>query len=79
MILTENPTPEALTLVEDLHALYRSEGVRMADAYAARTRANEERKAYLLANPPQPKDATIHFWKRDNTGIQANSAEGGEP
>lgn len=79
VILTENPTPAALTLVEDLHVLYRSEGVRMADAYAARTRANEERKAYLLANPPQPKDATIHFWKRDNTGIQANSAEGGQP
>ena len=64
VIGTENPDPEGVKLLEDLHALYRAEGARMAGAYAARQKAYEERKAHLLANPPKPKDVTVHFWKR---------------
>ncbi len=61
----EEPTPRALALVEDLHALYRDQAKPMAQAAAAREQAYEAKKAYLLANPPKPKDVTIHFWKRN--------------
>jgi hypothetical protein len=65
VIVTEDPDPDGLKLIEDLHALYRAEGARMAEAGAAREKAREERRAFLLANPPKPKDVTIHFWKRN--------------
>lgn len=64
VIETIDPTPNTLTLIEDLHALYRSEGPRMAEIRAARDAAYQARKSELLANPPKPKDITIHFWKR---------------
>jgi hypothetical protein len=75
---TENPDPVCLKLIEDMHALYRTEGARMAEAEIARKKAYEERKAYLLANPPKPKDVTVHFWQRtkeENTETE----KGGEP
>ena len=78
VIGTENPDPAGVTLVEDLHALYRAEGARMAAACAAREQAREDRKAYLLANPPEPKDVTIHFWKRGQPAAP-HGAEGGRP
>jgi hypothetical protein len=77
VMLTENPEPEGVKLVEDLHALYRHEGKRMAEACAAREKAREERMAYLLANPPKPKDVTVNFWKRQKPA--ASRAEGGQP
>lgn len=79
VVETENPDPESMTLIEDLHALYRAEGVRMAEAYVAREKAREARKAYLLANPPKPKDVTIHFWKREKSAAPAAPQEGGRP
>lgn len=75
---TENPDPEGVKLLEDLHALYRAEGARMAGAYAARQKACEERKAHLLANPPKPKDVTVHFWKRTK-GDENTREEGARP
>jgi len=64
----------AMDTLEQIHDLYRKEGVRMEAAYHARVKAYAERKAYLLANPPKPKDVTIQFWKRNNPsprGVQA--------
>jgi hypothetical protein len=55
---------EAMAVIEGMHDLYRVEGERMAAAYHSRTKAHEERKAFLLANPPKPEDVTITFWKR---------------
>lgn len=78
VILTENPDPEGVTLLEDLHALYRDEGTRMAEACAARAKAREERKAYLLAHPPKPKDVTVHFWMRQKPAANTQS-EGSQP
>lgn len=48
----------AMDTLEQIHDLYRKEGVRMEEAYHARIKAYAERKAYLLANPPTPKDVT---------------------
>lgn len=76
VIESENPDPESVRLIEDLHALYRDEGREMAAISAAREKAYEERKAHLLANPPKPKDVTVRFWKRDKS---TNLTEGGQP
>ncbi len=64
----------AMDTLEQIHDLYRKEGARMEAAYHARIKAYEERKAYLLANPPKPKDVKIQFWKRNQPsprGLQA--------
>jgi hypothetical protein len=79
-VITEGDTAdkEAIELVEGMHNLYRVEGARMEEAYLARIKAHEERKAFLLANPPKPKDVTIQFWKRERPsprGVQV--LEGG--
>jgi hypothetical protein len=78
VIATEAPDPDGVKLIEDLHALYRTEGVRMAEACAAREKAYAARRAYLLANPPKPKDVTVHFWKRTK-GDENTRQEGGQP
>lgn len=78
VIVTEAPDPDGVKLIEDLHALYRAEGDRMAEACAAREKAYEERRAYLLAYPPKPKDVTVHFWKRTK-GDENTRQEGGQP
>jgi hypothetical protein len=63
-IVIEGDHADALQAVADLHALYRAEGAKMRTARISRERAYEERKAYLLANPPRPKDVTFRFWKK---------------
>ena len=68
---TVNPDLESLKLLEALHALYRDEGIKLAEIEAARQQADDERRARLLANPPKPKDVTIHFWKRNAAQTQA--------
>lgn len=64
-VVTEGDTsdPEAMELIEGMHSLYRVEGSRMEEAYRARLKAYEARKAYLLAHPPKPKDLTINYWR----------------
>ena len=66
-VVTEGDTTvkECMDMFQGMHDLYRVEGARMAAACQAREIAYEARKAYLLANPPVPKDVTIRFWKRD--------------
>ena len=65
-VVTEGDTTnkECMDMFQGMHDLYRVEGARMAAACQAREIAYEARKAYLLANPPVPKDVTIQFWKR---------------
>lgn len=80
VIVSENPAPEAVRLVEDLHALYRAKGVKMAADVLVRQKAEDEKRAYLLANPPKPKDVTVHFWKRDtDSETPTPTQEGGQP
>lgn len=70
------PDAATLTLIEDLHALYRTEGTKMAKAAAAREKAENEKRAYLIANPPKPKDVTVHFWNREHS---ATNTEENQP
>jgi len=55
----------AMDTLEQIHDLYRKEGVRMEEAHYAREKAYAERKAYLVAHPPKPEDIVIKFWERD--------------
>jgi len=64
VVVDGNSDSPAMATLEQLHDLYRKEGVRMEADYRAREQARAERKAYLLANPPKPEDVTIQFWKR---------------
>jgi hypothetical protein len=67
IVVSGDPESPAMDTLEQIHDLYRVEGVRMEQAYRAREMARAERKAYLLANPPKPQDVTIQFWKRQET------------
>jgi len=71
--------PRALEFIQGLHDLYRVEGQRMEAAYHARIKAEADRRAYLLAHPPKPKDVTVYFWERDHPATppaNVNSTEG---
>lgn len=64
-VITDGDTSDVETtrFIEGIHSLYHVEGARMKAAYEARVKAYEERKEFLLANPPKPKDVTIRYWK----------------
>jgi len=61
---------QAKDTLEQIHDLYRKEGARLHAAYLAREKAQAERRAELIANPKQPKDIVIQFWKRDTPSEQ---------
>ena len=60
------------TLLKDLHDLYQVEWRNLRWAYEERMKNQAIQEAELAANPPQPKDVTIRFWKRD---VQAERAQ----
>ena len=72
--LTEHQGDEqaSRTLLKDLHDLYEVEWRNLQSAYEERMRNQAIKEAELAANPPQPKDVTIRFWKRD---VQAERAQ----
>lgn len=57
------PTVEEMAVIQSLHDLYNKELERLRTAYEGRERARVEREEYLKANPPQPKDITLNFWR----------------
>ncbi len=61
----------SMGIVQSMHDLYRVEGSRMEKAYQARTKADAERRAYLLKNPTVPEDVMIQFWTR-NKPVEVN-------
>jgi len=62
-VVSGTPESAAMDTLEQLHDLFRKEGNRMKAAHLARKQAETERRAYLLANPPQPANVTIRYWK----------------
>ncbi len=56
---------EDLAPIQALHDLYNSEHARLKSAFGGRERARLEREAYLKANPPQPKDITLNYWRTE--------------
>ncbi len=65
----------AMDTLEQIHDLYRKEGAKMEEAYHAREKARAERKAYLLANPPQPKDVTTWITEPRRSATQHASSK----
>jgi hypothetical protein len=59
------PTAEERAVIQSLHDIYNSELERLRTAYEGRERARIEREEYLKANPPQPKDITLNFWRTE--------------
>lgn len=57
------PAAGELIVIQSLHEVYNSELERLRTAYEGRERARIEREAYLKANPPQPKDITLNYWR----------------
>lgn len=57
----------AMDVLEQLHDLFKGSGEKLKDQYFAREKARAERKAFLLANPPKPKDVTVRVWRRTPT------------
>ncbi len=55
---------EALRDLQAMHDLYRTEGTRLREARLKREQAQRDREAWLLANPPQPRDTIIQFGRR---------------
>jgi hypothetical protein len=55
----------AVEILQQAHSLYRTSGQTLEEAYLAREKAQAERRAYLLKNPPKPDDVSIQFWKRN--------------
>jgi hypothetical protein len=64
-IICEQPDAERLTAVQSLHDIYNSEFDRLKTAHEGRERARIEREEYLKANPPQPKDITLNYWRTE--------------
>ncbi len=57
----------AMDVLEQLHDLFKGSGQKLKDQYVARELARAERKAFLLANPPKPKDVNVRVWRRTPT------------
>jgi hypothetical protein len=62
-----NLNDDLLTAIDSLHEILNHDSVELRRAYEGRVRANEEREAYLKANPPQPKDIILNYWRIDKT------------
>lgn len=64
-----NEKGEAMETLQQLHKLYRQDGVKMEEIVHAREKSHAERHAFLLANPPKPKDLVINYWRGNKFGI----------
>jgi len=55
---------EGVALIDGLHELYRTEKDRLITAYEGREQATKDREVFLKANPAQPKDITLRYWRK---------------
>lgn len=54
---------EALETLAEIHELYSVEGARMERAFHSRVAEEKKLRAYYLANPPEPKDVVMNYWR----------------
>ena len=64
-IVGNPPAAEALIPIQSLHDLYNREFTRLLTAYQGREQARIQHEADLLANPPQPQDITLNYWRTE--------------
>jgi hypothetical protein len=60
-----SPSAEELIVLHSLHDIYNKEHDRLQTAYEGRERVRMEREAHFRANPPQPKDITLNYWRTE--------------
>jgi hypothetical protein len=60
------PAPEDIAAIQSLHDLYNNEHQRLLTAYQGREQARKQQEAYLKANPPQPQNITLHYWRSEH-------------
>jgi hypothetical protein len=65
-IIGDPPTPETLTAIQSLHDLYNNELPRLQTAYQGREQARLQKEAYEKANPPQPQNITLNYWRSEH-------------
>lgn len=70
-IIGETPAAADIAPLQSLHEIYNSELAQLKTAYQGRERARIEHEAYLKANPPQPKDITLNFWRTETPAPNA--------
>lgn len=70
-IIGAPPAAEDLAPIQALHDLYNTEHACLHSAFEGRERARLEREAYLKANPPQPKDITLNYWRIEGKAATA--------
>ena len=59
------PAADILVSIQSLHDIYNREYERLKTAWEGRERARIQREADLKANPPQPKDIVLNYWRTD--------------
>jgi hypothetical protein len=62
-IIGQSPPAEHLAAIQALHDIYHKDHAELLTAYQGREQARIEREAYLKANPPQPQNITLNYWR----------------
>jgi hypothetical protein len=62
-IIGQSPPAEHLAAIKALHYIYHNRHAELLTAYHGREQARIEREAYLKANPPQPQNITLNYWR----------------
>ncbi len=64
LLVEGDPQSPAIRTLEQLHHLYRKEGLHLKASHLAAKQAEAAKRTALLAAPPQPEDVVIQFWER---------------
>jgi hypothetical protein len=62
-IIGQAPPAKHLAAIQALHDIYHNDHTKLLTAYQGREQARIEREAYLKANPPQPQNITLNYWR----------------
>ena len=62
-IIGQSPPAEHLAAIQALHDIYRNQHAELLAAYEGREQARIAREAYFKANPPQPRNITLNYWR----------------
>ncbi|MES2995389.1 MAG: hypothetical protein V4733_01100 [Verrucomicrobiota bacterium] len=65
--------PEMLAALDALHVLYTREHAALLTAHQGREATRLAREAEAAANPPQPKDITLHFWRTETPASEGGA------
>ena len=67
-------TAEEVAPIQAIHDLYNKNYEQLKSAYEGRERSRLEHEAWVAANPQQPKDITLNYWR---TKTPPNPQKGG--